>query len=109
MTTLGFQPKSRQDVDYKAGDLATRWTALVEYTTKYYNQIYPTGVPATDDAALAALPSTSGPVFSSDDIALLRNVMGDLNNAALTILGQRTQPAANNFLFNSNKIAQPGN
>jgi hypothetical protein len=59
------------------------------------------------DADLKALPSTTGPVYSDADVTVIRNVTGDLNNAALTVLGQRAQPSQSNFLFNSNPIAQP--
>jgi len=53
------------------------------------------------DAELTALG------YSAADITLLRASFVDLDNLRLTALGQRTQPAASNFLFNSNKIVGP--
>lgn len=93
--TVGF-PDNKATLDNRAGQIALSVRDLLLQV-----QNMNTYLGSKLDSELQNLG------YSAAEVTLLRASFTDLNALRLVATGQQTQPAANNFLFNSNKIIGP--
>lgn len=89
---VGF-PQDRSAIDNRAGALATNARDLLTQIANF--KVF---LDSKIDTELNALSYTAA------EITLLRAAFTDLDNLRKVATGAQSQPAASNFLFNSNKI-----
>jgi len=93
--TVGF-PDTKAAIDNQAGSLALNIRNLLGSI-----QTFNTYLGSRPDPELVALG------YTQTEVTLLKAAFTDLNALRLVATGLQTQPAVNNFLFNSNKIVGP--
>jgi len=89
-------PQDKAAIDSRAYGLAVQMRDLLTNIANF--QVF---LNTKNDAALIALGYTQA------EADLLQAAFVDLDNARLTLQGLRTQPAASNFLVNSNQLVGP--
>jgi hypothetical protein len=93
--TVGY-PQDKGSLDARSGGLALQMRELLTSIGNF--KVF---LDSKLDAELTSLG------YSAADITLLRASFTDLDNLRKVATGAQTQPAASNFLFNSNKIVGP--
>jgi hypothetical protein len=93
--TVGY-PQDKSSLDARSGGLALQMRELLTSIGNF--KVF---LDSKLDAELTSLG------YSAADITLLRASFTDLDNLRKVATGAQAQPAASNFLFNSNKIVGP--
>lgn len=93
--SVGY-PDNKAAMDARAGGLAIQARDLFAAVGNF--QAY---LASKTDSELVTLGYTQG------EVTLLKSAFTQLDALRLVATGQQTVPAANNFLFNSNKLVGP--